>query len=326
MKTKGQQSDGVSAILGNGSAAPCAPRGASTIFAALTRSEIVRDYEKSFTAATGLSLKLLPKEFPAEPIPFGAHQCPFCAMILQSPEGCARCAREHARVQDRAAESLEPQRVCCFAGMADVAVPVVVYGEHVATLFAGQVFLQKPTKQRFNRLVQQLLKWGVETDLASLREAYLHSRVIAAPEFRAMVRLLRIFAHHLARYAHECLLQRAGGEPPGVTRAKEFAQQHAAEQIAMPDAARYVHLSASYFCKMFRKSTGITFTEYVARVRVEKAKTLLLDINKRVCEIAFDSGFESIPHFNRVFKRYAGVAPTEYRASMRRNNASPPSP
>jgi AraC-like DNA-binding protein len=68
---------------------------------------------------------------------------------------------------------------------------------------------------------------------------------------------------------------------------------------------------------MFKRATGMTFTEYVSRVRVEKAKNLLLNPLSRVSEVAFASGFQSIPHFNRVFKKYAGVSPTEYRAQIR---------
>jgi len=59
--------------------------------------------------------------------------------------------------------------------------------------------------------------------------------------------------------------------------------------------------STFYFCKLFKRATGLTFTDYVARVRVEKAKPLLLDRDRRVSEIAYDVGFQSLTHFNRVF-------------------------
>jgi AraC-like DNA-binding protein len=68
---------------------------------------------------------------------------------------------------------------------------------------------------------------------------------------------------------------------------------------------------------MFKKAAGMTFTEYVSRVRIEKAKNLLLNPHARVSEVAFASGFQSIPHFNRVFRKYAGMAPRAYRASTR---------
>jgi AraC-like DNA-binding protein len=67
---------------------------------------------------------------------------------------------------------------------------------------------------------------------------------------------------------------------------------------------------------MFKKVTGINFTDYLSRVRIEKSKNLLLNPNLRVSEIAYEVGFQSLTHFNRVFKKILGQAPTEYRAQL----------
>jgi AraC-like DNA-binding protein len=55
----------------------------------------------------------------------------------------------------------------------------------------------------------------------------------------------------------------------------------------------------------------------VSRARIEKAKNLLLNQNLRVSEIAYEVGFQSLTHFNRVFKKVIGQAPTEYRAQVK---------
>jgi len=74
-----------------------------------------------------------------------------------------------------------------------------------------------------------------------------------------------------------------------------------------------MHLSTFYFCKMFKKATGLTFTDYLGRVRVEKAKSLLLNPNLRISEIAYAVGFQSLTHFNRVFRELTGRSPTNFR-------------
>ena len=61
--------------------------------------------------------------------------------------------------------------------------------------------------------------------------------------------------------------------------------------------------------------TGLTFTEYLGRVRIEKANTLLLNPHLRISEIAYDVGFQSLTHFNRVFRQIFGQSPTAFRAS-----------
>jgi AraC-like DNA-binding protein len=76
-----------------------------------------------------------------------------------------------------------------------------------------------------------------------------------------------------------------------------------------------MHVSTFYFCKMFKKATGLTFTDYLSRVRVEKAKALLLNPHLRISEIAYDVGFQSLTHFNRMFRKIVGLSPTVYRES-----------
>jgi AraC-like DNA-binding protein len=77
-----------------------------------------------------------------------------------------------------------------------------------------------------------------------------------------------------------------------------------------------VNTSSFYFCKLFKKATGLNFTDYVSRVRIEKAKNLLLNPNLRISEIAFEVGFQSLTHFNRVFKKIIGQSPTQYRGQV----------
>ena len=64
---------------------------------------------------------------------------------------------------------------------------------------------------------------------------------------------------------------------------------------------------------MFRKSTGLNFTDYVARARMEDAKKGLLNPNRRISEIAYDIGFQSLTQFNRTFNRIFGQSPSDYR-------------
>jgi transcriptional regulator GlxA family with amidase domain len=75
---------------------------------------------------------------------------------------------------------------------------------------------------------------------------------------------------------------------------------------------------------MFKKATGLTFTEYVCRVRVEKVKTLLLNPHLRISEIAYDTGFQSLTHFNRVFREITGEAPTVFRDNRTSRTKEPP--
>ena len=153
------------------------------------------------------------------------------------------------------------------------------------------------------------------------QRAYFMTPVVTVERFQAIVELLNVFAQYLADYASRCAIANSYKEPTVVTSAKEFIQSHVKQPVTLTQVAQYVHLNPFYFCKLFKKATGMTLTEYVARLRVEKAKTLLADPSLRINEVVYAAGFGSIPRFNSVFKRYVRMAPTQYRATLR---TSPP--
>jgi YesN/AraC family two-component response regulator len=131
-----------------------------------------------------------------------------------------------------------------------------------------------------------------------------------------VLRLLHIFAQHLSMLCNQIVVRHENTEPPVITRARQFIDDHQADELSLGQVAKAVNTSTYYFCKMFYKATGLHFTEYLARVRVEKAKNLLLNPNLRISEIAYAVGFQSLTHFNRVFKRVLGESPTQYRGKL----------
>ena len=191
----------------------------------------------------------------------------------------------------------------------------------IAFLQTGQVLLHPPSATEFAKTARQILKWGTEVDLKRLEEAYFQSRVVNKKQFESILRLLTIFAQHLSTLSNQVIVQEATAESPQVTKARVFIADHQAEELSLSQVASAVNMSAFYFCKTFKKTTGMTFTDYLARVRVEKVKNLLLNPHKRVSEAAYEAGFQSLSQFNRVFRRVAGEAPTVYRTRL--HGASP---
>jgi len=150
-----------------------------------------------------------------------------------------------------------------------------------------------------------------------LREAYFSTRILSAKEHEAMVKLLAIFAQHISLLSNQIVVRQENAEPPVIARAKQYIREHQSEDMSLGQVAKEVNTSTFYFCKMFKKVTGINFTDYVSRVRVENAKNLLLNPNLRVSEIAYEVGFQSLTHFNRVFKKILGQSPTDYRGQLK---------
>jgi AraC-like DNA-binding protein len=131
-----------------------------------------------------------------------------------------------------------------------------------------------------------------------------------------VIRLLAIFAQHLGLVANQLALRSDRAEPSSVAKARQFMAEHHGDHLTLGEVARAVNMSTFYFCKTFKKATGLTFTDYLGRVRIEKARELLLNPQARVSEVAFEAGFQSLTHFNRTFHRLLGQSPTEYRAAL----------
>ena len=246
----------------------------------LSGARIYRDYVKAFREVTGLPLSLRPVEAPLLPSAGEARMQWSCTLLGQPNCGCKSCARRFEKI---AAGIPSKQGVIkCKCGCCGAAVPVRSGGRLVALLHAG-------------------CRSGDDLPLQ---------------KYGAALRLLSIFEEQLGGLGNQMLIQTQNGEPAVISRAKEFISQHYSEDISSGRVASEVHLSKFYFCKLFKSGTGLTITAYLSRLRVERVKELLLNPNLRVSEIAFQTGFQSLTHFNRVFLNLTGHSPTRFRERL----------
>jgi len=285
-----------------------------TLIEALTHSKVYQDYERAFTEATGLLVSLRPVDSWQLPYHGKKGENEFCALMAQKSRSCGVCLQVQQKLTESA--TYEAQTLTCPVGFCDTAVPIRLGEQLVGFLQTGQVLRKKPTAAQFDNVLKLMAQWGVAQDVTTLREAYFSTRVLSPRQYGSMVKLLAIFAQHLSMVSNQVLVHQEHAEPPVITRAKEFILEHQGEDLSLGQVAKAVNTSTFYFCKMFKKVTGINFTDYLSRVRIEKAKNLLLNPSLRISEIAFEVGFQSLTHFNRVFKKIIGQSPTQYRAQL----------
>jgi len=293
------------------SASPFNAQQSRALVAQLKRSQIFKDYEQAFRETTGLPINLRAIEAFDLPHHGDPKEAPFCALMAKSNHSCAACLQLQKRVEQEA--QLQPKTLKCFAGLCDSAVPVRVGDNLIAFLQTGQILLHAPQKSEFTKATRELVNFGTVVDIKQLEEAYFQTRVITRKQYESILRLLTIFAQHLSAVSNQLMVEEATAESPAIARARAYIAEKHAEELSLSEVSHVVNMSAFYFCKTFKKSTGMTFTDYLARVRVEKVKNLLLNPHKRVSEAAYEAGFQSLSQFNRVFRRIAGEAPSAYR-------------
>jgi AraC-like DNA-binding protein len=280
----------------------------------LEQSALYQDYERAFGEATGLPLSLAPVgngRFTSHGKP---HANPFCELLARHRQTCTPCLRSRQEAAD--AGLTDPLTFTCFAGLCESSIAIRSGEKTIAFLNTGEVATLKPSRLRFERIARHLKEWGADFDQEALSRAYFSTPFMSPEKYGSILDLLAIFAGHLSLVAGQILLCNGNPETPNIACARQFIHEHQGEPLELKQVAEQAHMSSCYFCKKFKESTGFTFTEYVARTRVETAKNLLLNPRIRISEVAFEVGFQSITHFNRTFKEIAGQCPSKYREDL----------
>jgi AraC-like DNA-binding protein len=279
----------------------------------LRRSRLFRDYETVFTKATGLPLTLRPLEFWQLAHHGKKHENPFCALLAENPATLSVCLQAHENMIGHTGAL--PHTVTCPFGLTETAVPVSLGQRTIGYLRIGQVLRHMPVKSDTTKVGRELERHGLRLT-GELRKTWEKNPLIMPDKYNAIVRLLTFFAEQLSALTNEIVLESQNAEPPLVQKARDYIAQHKTEPLSLSAVAKAAGASVFHFCKVFHKATGLKFTDYVARVRLEEARTQLLNPNRRISEVAYDVGFQSLTQFNRMFKRVFGQSPSEFREHL----------
>ncbi len=103
---------------------------------------------------------------------------------------------------------------------------------------------------------------------------------------------------------------------PRLNRLREYVEQSYSEPIPLEKAAGIAALESSYFSSYFHAKVGITFTEWLRQVRLEKAMELMKASDFSITEVAYEVGFGDLRTFERAFKQYTRMTPIEFKKSV----------
>jgi len=96
-------------------------------------------------------------------------------------------------------------------------------------------------------------------------------------------------------------------------KACEYVLEHIEEEITLSSISSYLNISKNYFCSLFKQETGSNFLEYVTKVKMEWAKKLLKSSEYKTYEVSEMLGYRESSYFSRLFRKYTGVSPAEYK-------------
>ena len=165
-------------------------------------------------------------------------------------------------------------------------------------------------------LVHAFIRFSQETDYYMIvnhefveRRMYdIMSNIITFP-------LLKKFFSLIGEISSQAKKGYETGDVNRLNLAMQYIQKYYSRKISLESISKYLALNPNYFCGWFKSNTGENFGDMVIRNRVDTAKNLLLNSDKKISDIAEEVGYEEIVSFNRVFKKRVNMTPTQYRKS-----------
>ncbi|CAG7651394.1 Regulator of RpoS [Paenibacillus solanacearum] len=124
------------------------------------------------------------------------------------------------------------------------------------------------------------------------------------------------FSAQIHHWLRQLSAYRGGGQVHVFEAALEFIDRHLCEDLTLETVAARLGLTPTYFSHYFKKMSGETFVQYRLRKRMDEAKRLLSIPHYKIIDIVSEVGYDSYPHFSRIFKKTAGCSPTEYRSML----------
>jgi AraC-like DNA-binding protein len=143
-------------------------------------------------------------------------------------------------------------------------------------------------------------------------------QLISLSHFEQLITLLQVF-QLLAKSKETIALKTRPIANASVLKVQQrlhkiyhFIETQSHRQIDVNEVAKLSHLTKAAFCRYFKKSTHLTFTDFLNQYRINQAKKSLLQ-NKTVTEACYECGFENLSHFNKTFKKFTGENPTAFK-------------
>lgn len=129
-----------------------------------------------------------------------------------------------------------------------------------------------------------------------------------------LLQLYALLGRHYLEIAGPQHPSRHSIDPAIMNSAITFINEHYMDEMSLEDAALFAGFSKYYFSRMFKQFSGISFSEYLTRKRLNVATDLLVRTDQSIREIALASGFGSMATFNRIFRAQKNCTPSQYRA------------
>ncbi|MFA6948172.1 MAG: helix-turn-helix domain-containing protein [Eubacteriales bacterium] len=250
---------------------------------------------------------------------YNFHTSPLCLLCKLQDKSHARCVMTQKLIQRKcAADGGKPFFGLCHAGIGGYIFPIYNKSSFIGYICAnGYVCDEKTSRTRLRRLAAL-----TGEDIGTLLQMYENSICTNGCADAGRLEALIMPLVHMLRFVYletERSIRENQYEPRRSLNLKivSYLYQNSASDISVDTVAQRFHFSRSYISHMFKNCNGVSFSEFLCRVRLENAAGLLVSSSLPVSSVASEVGFDDANYFSKIFRRHFGISPREYRNSNR---------
>ena len=260
---------------------------------------------KDFYTLTKIHIAVFDDKF-CEITSYPETRSEYCRLLRCDPElgeTCANCDREACQ-KSRQERKLITYR--CHAGLTETVTPIMHENAVMGYIMLGQLLQTEDRDKSWAELEPKLSKYSVDID--ALKQVYFKKRNYSDEKTIAAAKIMEACSGYI--YLSKIFVLK---EDALAAKLEKYIAENLAQPLSTEAFCRELCISKTRLYELSEHSYGIGIAQHIRNLRVEKAKQLLLDRDKKVGEIADACGFPDYNYFTKVFKRTVGVTPREFR-------------
>lgn len=189
--------------------------------------------------------------------------------------------------------------------------------EEALRLHAETAYKMHLSQEQFQREYLKIYS-GISEQMHFINEGeQLYERLSGCDSVQECIKEFREYIYYSIMLSYSKLKKKTTQYSPVIDKAVGFIDAHYQESLSISRVAEYVGKSDNHFSMIFKKETGLSFTEYITRFRIEKACHLLRYTTKQVKEICSEVGMPDYLYFSKIFKKVMGCTPSDVRNELR---------
>lgn len=235
------------------------------------------------------------------------HATHYCDVAKSTPEGYSACLRCKMLANNKATQGKKTFGGHCVYGLYEVAVPVMEGNNVAAIVYVGHAVIDKDTTVE---KIKKICKFTLVDHKKLIREL---DKCEHLDDPDVLYRIGELVADYII-WAYERTPKIKHDLHWLVYLMKRHADEILQTDITLSEFAETYQKNEKYIGRLFKREMGMSYSEYARERRLEAARTMIVDSNEKIIDIALECGFNNVPYFNREFNKKYGLSPTAYRA------------